>query len=366
MSEEREQLRAAVRAVLDRQCRVRDHLGSGPDLSTWQTLAHDVGVAGLLIPEKLGGAGGSYADAAAVFDAAGQTLAPVPLLSTVALTTSVLLAADDENRSGPLLSRIADGTVATVALGQSSAATHHDNGWTLRGTHEFVLDAAAADILLVTASTADGVGLFVVGSGATGLRTRMLDSLDLTRPLGVIELTDTPVDLIAVGDAAARAVEIGTDLAIALWSAESVGAMQHCLDAAVDYAKQRVQFDRPIGSFQAIKHTLVDVLLEVEMARSVADLAVGAADDWLGDRSAHARVALGLAASSAKAVCADSFMATAEETLHVFGGTGFTWEHDAHLYYRRAKFGELYLGTADEHRDRVADLAGLASTPIIT
>jgi alkylation response protein AidB-like acyl-CoA dehydrogenase len=151
------------------------------------------------------------------------------------------------------------------------------------------------------------------------------------------------------------------DCALVLLAAEQVGGAQRCLDEAVLYAGQRVQFDRPIGSFQAIKHALVNVLLDVEMARSAAAVAVRSADRYLGAQTSENLSQLALAASLAKASCSEAYMRTAEETLHVHGGIGFTWEHDAHLHYRRAKAGELFLGTPSRHRDRMAAHAGLGT-----
>ncbi|BAH50726.1 acyl-CoA dehydrogenase family protein [Rhodococcus opacus] len=376
MVEERDQLRSAVRSVITRHGDVRAWLestvdtGDDCDLSLWRTLAEEVGVAGLLVAEDLGGAGAQVADAAAVFEETGRALSPVPLFSTVGLASAILLGCGDAPEAGRLLQKIAEGAVvATAAFHEtetgwflpptSTAATETDGRWHVTGKKGFVVDAAAADIVLVTASTPHGTGLFAVEAGAAGLQRRMLDSLDLVRALGTVEFANTPATLLATGEAASAAVASGLDLAVTLLSAELVGAGQQCLDEAVAYVKQRVQFDRKIGSFQAIKHTLVDVLLELEMARSAADAAVAAAEKWLRNPDPGTATALAIAASVSKSVCADAFMHIAEETLHVFGGIGFTWEHDAHLYYRRAKFGELYLGTASEHRERVAQLSGL-------
>ncbi|MGH3970281.1 MAG: acyl-CoA dehydrogenase family protein, partial [Mycobacterium sp.] len=293
MSEERRQLRAAVRAALERHRSPRENLGRGPDLDAWAVLAGEVGVSGLLVPGGLGGTGGSYADAAVVFEEAGRTLAPLPLMSTVGLATSVLLACDG-SIAAPLR-RIADAAVATVAMGRGISAVPAGDRGALYGSDDSVLDGAAAELLVARADTPEGVGLFAVGSDAAGLRRRRLESLDLTRSLARVEFDSTPAVLVARGEHADAALSVGVDLAIALWAAESVGAMRQCLAAAVEYAKQRVQFARPIGSFQAIKHKLVDVLLEVEMAQSSADLAVAAADDWLRAPGEQTRTALGVA-----------------------------------------------------------------------
>ena len=214
-------------------------------------------------------------------------------------------------------------------------------------------------MLLVPAHTGIGVALFAVENGATGLRRHPCQTLDLTRPLAAVTLDQTPAALVGAEFGAEVPLRTALDLALVLMAVEQVGGAQRCLDETVAYAKQRIQFDRPIGSFQAVKHALVDVLLVVEMARSAADVAVAAADAYLAAPGEDTARSLALAASLAKATCSEAYSHTAEETLHLHGGIGFTWEHDAHLHYRRARATELFLGTPDSHRDRLAAYAGM-------
>ncbi|AII10926.1 acyl-CoA dehydrogenase (plasmid) [Rhodococcus opacus] len=384
MTEERDQLRAAVRAVAARHVGIREHMAARQhdehdpaaptieeyDAATWNALASGVGAGGLLVADELGGSGGTIGDAAVVFEETASVLLPVPLLSTVGLATSMLIACGDAPEADRLATRLADSAqVATVAFlepgsgwfDSPSATVAETDGesWRLTGTKTAVVDVTAADFLLVTAATPQGVAVFSVESGEDGAEPERRQSLDLGRDLGVLELKNAPATLIQSGEKAESAIALGFDLAVTLLAAEQVGAAQKCLDGAVAYAKQREQFDRKIGSFQAIKHTLVQALLEVEFARSTAGAAATAGDQWLARRDEPSRRALRSAAATAKSVCSDAFMYVAEETLHVFGGVGFTWEHDAHLYYRRAKFCELFLGTPEEHRERLARTAGL-------
>ena len=374
--EHREELRDAVRRCLERARGPRPYLIGEPgteepfDAGLWRRLAAEVGVTGLIVPEELGGAGGRVADLAVVAEELGRALSPVPFFSTVALATSALLVHRDDPLARELLTRIAgDGTTATLAVGEWPrpglegapvvSAEPDAGGWRLSGRCGFVVDAATAEIVLVPAATAEGPGLFAVEADASGLRRHPSRTLDLTRPMGSLAFDRVPARLVGTVAGAGQRLRAAVDIALALLAAEQVGGARYCLEQAVDYAKQRVQFNRPIGSFQAVKHTLVNVLLKVEMARSAAEIAISAADAYLGRPGDDTRHELAQAASLAKATCSDAYMYTAEETLHVHGGIGFTWEHDAHLYYRRAKATELYLGTPDQYRDRLATTAGL-------
>lgn len=347
-----DELRATVRRCLDRSAGPRPHLAGEPgtgaphDVELWRVLGAEVGIAGLLVPEHLGGAGGSVADLAVVAEELGRALAPVPFFSTVVLATTALLEHVDEPVADELLGRIAKADItATLGVG---AVTEYEGR--LTGRLEHVVDAATADVVLVRT----GERLFAVGARAPGLERATMQGLDLTRPLGPVVLTDTPA--LSVGD---KVFDTGADVALVLMAVEHVGGAQRCLDEAVAYAKQRVQFDRPIGSFQAIKHRLVDALLATEMARSAAAGAVRAADAHLACPDDDTAARLALLASLAKARCAEAYLHVAEETLHVHGGVGFTWEHDAHLHFRRAKSGELLFGTPHQHRERLATQAGL-------
>ncbi|MFC4000181.1 acyl-CoA dehydrogenase family protein [Prauserella oleivorans] len=372
----RAELRAEVRRCLDEHVDVRPYLaenrdaGARTDESLWRALSVQMGLAGLIVPEADGGSGASVADLAVVFEELGASLAPVPMFATAGLALPVLRAVVQDERPGPardLLAGIAAGsTVATLAVHETDGryapdatsvrAERDGEGWTITGTKGFVTDASFADVLVVPARVGEGIGVFAVD--AADARVTTLTSLDLLRPLATVEFDRAPARLVAEPDVAHR-FEAGLDVALVLLAAEQVGGAQRCLDNAVGYAMDRIQFGRPIGSFQAIKHQLVDLLLEVELARSAMTHAVRTADDYLEDPSTDTARALAEGASLARALCSETFSHVADEALHVHGGIGFTWEHDSHLYYRRAKAAQLLFGNPDEHRERLAVAAGL-------
>jgi alkylation response protein AidB-like acyl-CoA dehydrogenase len=374
----RDELRATVRRCLDRSDGPRPFLVGEPETSEpfdrklWHVLTAEVGVSGLGLPEEFGGAGGSIADLAIVAEELGRALAPVPFLSTVAMASTALLLQCEDPTASELLTRLAEAdATATLACALDTSswlvdatavrAEQGPDSWLLTGTAEFVVDGAAVDLVLVPASTAHGIALFAVAGDNGGLHKLAHRTLDLTRPLATLTFEAADARLIGPPTGAEVGLQAAVDCALVLLAAEQVGGAQRCLDEAVRYAGQRVQFDRPIGSFQAIKHALVNVLLDVEMARSAAAVAVRSADRYLSAQTPDNLSQLALAASLAKATCAEAYLRTAEETLHVHGGVGFTWEHDAHLHYRRAKAGELFLGTPSRHRDRMAEHAGLGT-----
>ncbi|WP_028852189.1 acyl-CoA dehydrogenase family protein [Thermocrispum municipale] len=377
-------LRTEVRRCLDEHVDVRPYLVENGgeariDKALWGTLTGQMGLAGLLVPEADGGSGAAVADLAVVFEELGAALAPVPMFSTAGLVLPVLRAVEKSEPVRDLLAGIASGsTVATLALHEadgryspeatSARAERDGTGWVLSGTKSFVTDAAAADVLVVPARVEAGIGLVAVpaadartrtASGrSSSVRITTMTSLDLLRPLATVEFDRAPAQVLAGPDVALQ-LGSGLDIALILLAAEQVGGAQRCLDNAVSYAKNRVQFGRPIGSFQAIKHQLVDLLLEVELARSALTHAVRTADEYLQDPSPATAGALAEGASLARALCSETYTHVADEALHIHGGIGFTWEHDSHLYYRRAKAAQLLFGNPDEHRERLAVAAGL-------
>jgi len=279
------------------------------------------------------------------------------------LAGTALVQSGDEAAQRDLLPGIADGsTIATLAWVEnptewatgspSTTAKRSGDGYTIDGTKTLALDGHTVSLILVVAQADGGPSLFAVDASASGLIRRKLETLDLTRKVAALEFAGTPGRLIADESAAAGILERTLRLAAVALAAEQVGAAQKCLDMSVEYAKLRVQFGRPIGSFQAIKHKCADMLLEVELARSAAYYAAWAA--------ANGSDQLPLLASLAKAYCSDAFANAATENIQIHGGIGFTWEHDAHLYYRRAKSTEQFLGSPSEHRDLLAQrlLAG--------
>lgn len=371
-TQERLTLRETVRKSLERHPGPRGYLAELPtakwyDAGLLASLNGELGLAELLVPSEYGGAGGQVADAAVVFEELGAALAPVPLFATVALATPALIAAGGEVAAS-LLRRIALGdTTVTLADARCGlpedhrfvAAQRPDAAWLVSGRSGIVIEGAGADVLLVTAETAGGVTLFAVDTDAKGVERQPLRTLDLTRGVAEVILNDARAEQVGELGRGATSAELAWDIGSILLAAEQVGGAQKVLDTAVEYAKQRVQFDQPIGSFQQISSTLVDLLLDVELARSALLRAVDAADEHQEYGDEDARHTLLLEASLAKGLCSDVYVHVADEGMHVLGGVGFTWEHDAHLYFRRAKSTQQLLGSPDSHRDRLAKAAGL-------
>jgi alkylation response protein AidB-like acyl-CoA dehydrogenase len=377
-----EDLRLAVRDLFSARCPTsgiieRTESGQPYDLAVWRMLAADLGCAGLLVPESLGGAGASYREAATVAEETGRAVAPVPFLgSAVVATTALVTAAGSEpgEDARKLLASVAEGaTTAALAVpfetapfpaapsaagpgaglpatirvsGQSGA----EAGTRLTGTAARVADALPADVLLVPA---DGVpyGLYAVDATAAGVTRSAVVSLDGTRRLCDLTLDAVPARLLAAGDAAVAALSAAVSAGAAMLAAEQVGLAQQCLDMTVGYAKERRQFARQIGSFQAIKHRLADLYVAVTQARAASRYAAAC----LADGSQDAAVAVAVA----KSFCSEAAVKAAEECVQLHGGIGFTWEHPAHLYLKRAKSGSLAFGSPDRHRAALAGLAGL-------
>jgi alkylation response protein AidB-like acyl-CoA dehydrogenase len=337
---------------------------SGYDPQVWKQLADQLGLQGLAIPEEFGGTGATPAELGIAFEEMGRVLFCAPFFATVGLGAQALLSVGDEQAKREYLPRIADGSLlATVAVteedgrwdlaavrtsaapdGGASAAS---GAFLLDGTKMFVVDGHIAELLLVVARTGSGLGLFAVDALGTGVARTLLQTLDMTRKLARLEFTRAPARLVSGPDDATAALTRALDLALVTLTAEQVGGAQRCLDMAVDYAKIRMQFGRPIGSFQAIKHKCAEMLLAVESAKSAAYHAAGSAPEELG-----------VAAAIAKAYCSEAYFQVAAETIQVHGGIGFTWEHDAHLYFRRAKASQLLLGDEHYHWARLASLTG--------
>jgi alkylation response protein AidB-like acyl-CoA dehydrogenase len=401
------------------------------DGKLWRTVAAEIGVAGLLIPEALGGAGASYRELAAAAEQFGAFAAPIPYLGSAAVATAALLsaaraaaadsadsadrpagaagaavpaAADDEGgfgsaASGPaaalraaqlraaaqapaagassgtraapvspaaaLLRQLADGSL-TAALAVT-AATRSGTPFPalarvtgrgaagsgtvkLTGTIPAVTDALPADVLLVPA---DGVpsALYLVEAAAPGVHRTPRVSLDMTRQLCDITLDGAPARQVAVGAAAEAAVSAGLSAGACILAAEQLGLAQRCLDLTVAYAKERRQFARQIGSFQAIKHRLADLWTTIALARAASRYAAAC----LADDDPDAPVAVALA----KSACCEAAVSAAQECVQLHGGIGFTWEHPAHLYLKRAKAASVAYGTPGAHRAALADLVNI-------
>lgn len=356
-SDTEEELRAAVRALLADRCppeRVLARAGSDrphdPDL--WHTLAAEIGTAGLLVPEKLGGQGASHREAAVVLEELGRAVAPVPYLTSAVLATEVLRGCDTAEAAG-LLSELASGRQVcvpavplTLAPGAPlPTAVRDTGGGVLTGTVTSVADAVAADVLLVLADT----GLYAVPAAAVSLAP--LVPLDLTRPLATVTLDGAAGTRLA-DPATARAVVAGALLSGAgLLASEQLGLAEWCLTETVGYVRGRHQFNRPVGSFQALKHRLARLWLDVASARAAARAAADALATGAPDAP--------LTVAVAQAYCSGVAVRAAEECVQLHGGIGMTWEHPAHLYLKRAKADSLAMGTAGHHRTLVADFAEL-------
>ncbi len=341
---------AAARRSLD--------AGAGYDEQAWRLLGADMGLAGLGIAEDLGGAGGGLAELTVVGGELGRSLMPVPFFSSTVLAGQILARCPDTARD--VLARLSAGNELAAFAGTDAdgcwrpervpveaEAKEKEPGWRLRGTAEFVLDGASAAHLVVAARTPSGCDLFLVDGGGEGVKRRALRTLDSTRGQASVRFDGAAGTPLTTGGGGAGAVAGALDVALVVLAAEQVGGAAACLDMAAEYAKIRHQFSRPIGSFQTIKHKLADLLLLVEMGRSAIDRALLAEQD-------PARLAE--AAAVAKIWCSDAFTTVATENVHIHGGIGFTWEHDAHLYFRRARTDEELLGDATVHRERLATL----------
>ncbi len=367
-SEEREQLREVIREFLADaapEAAVRSSMTTetGWDPAVWGALAQEIGVLGLGIPEEFGGAGYGITEIAVISEEAGRALLCAPYLAIVSASQAVLATGDREAAAALLPGVAAGTTIATLAVTESdgrlaqesigTTAVRDGDGWRLSGTKMFVLDGAAADLILVAARTEDGISLFAVEGDAPGLRRTALATLDQTRRQARLDLGAVPGRLVGEQGAAWPAIERAVSLTLVALAAEQVGGADRILTMAVDYAKTRVQFGRPIGSFQAMKHKLADVLVEVEAAKSAAFAAVGAAAAEPGTPEA---AELALVASIAKAFCSDAYVHAAAENIQIHGGIGFTWEHPAHLYFKRAKSSRVLFGDPAHHRELVAQL----------
>jgi alkylation response protein AidB-like acyl-CoA dehydrogenase len=364
---EQEELRGSLRSFFASKSPVSEvrrlaETADGYDPLVWKQMAQQLGLQGLAIPEEYGGSGFTGVELSIVFEEMGRALVCAPYFSSVALASALLLALDDSDARQRWLPDIAGGSlIATVAVTEEdgawgldhvrTTATKSGGTWTLDGSKMFVVDGHIAGLLLVVARTSEGLGAFAVEGSHAGLTRTPLSALDITRKLARVEFSGVRARRLAPGGDATKAISGALDVALAALAAEEAGGAARCLEMAVDYAKTRVQFGRPIGSFQAIKHKCADMLLRVESAKSAAYYAAWSAAGGTGE--------LPVAAALAKAYCSDAFFRVAAENIQIHGGIGYTWEHDAHLYFRRAKSGQLLFGDPRQHRSRLADLTGM-------
>ncbi len=357
-TDEQNQLREAVRkfsAEHFAEDKVRQLMESDPpfDPKVWARLGGELGVLGLSVPEADGGVGGTLVDQAVAIEELGARLACGPVFGTVYLAIPALVAASSGPVRDELLGDLVEGrrTAAVAVVDRAGvfdpdAVTVTAAGDALSGTVPQVVDGGIADVLLVAARGTDGVALYAVDTAAAGVQRTPLATLDLSRSEANVTFTDAPARVVASSADTSRVLDHALQVGAALLAVEQVGAAQHLLDLSVEYAKSRLQFGRPIGSFQAVKHRLADLLVDVEHARSTAYHAIWALADGSDDPA--------LATSIAQAVCSAALSHVATDTIQVHGGIGFTWEHQAHLYYKRAATDAALLGSAEQHRDRVA------------
>jgi alkylation response protein AidB-like acyl-CoA dehydrogenase len=327
--------------------------GLGYDLDVWLRMAADHDLQGLHLPAGAGGSGLGWVEQAIVLEETGRVLLCAPYLATV--TAAPWLPED-------IQALVAGGLcVATLAVAEASgrweatavetvAVRSPGAGWRLDGEKSYVVDGCAADVLVVAARPAGGgdVGLFLVDAGAPGLDRRPLATVDLTRRQAAVRLSATPARRLD------GALATAMDLCATALAAEQVGGAERALEMAVGYARRRVQFGRPIGTFQAVQHLCAEMLVDLESARGAAFHAASMAASVLAADSE-----LPAAAAVAKACCSEAYVRVAADSLHVHGGLGFTWDHDAHLYFRRARSSLQLFGDPRHHRERLARLLEL-------
>jgi hypothetical protein len=342
---EQRDLRDAVRGLIAK---------TGDAGSVWPRLCKEIGVAGLAIPERYGGAGAGLAETCVVMEELGRDLTPAPMLGSAVLAAQAVLASGDEAACERLLPAIADGSV-TAALAWTTPAGHWDTAelayearavdrhWQLTGEAHYVLDGVAADVLLVAATTPDGAGLFEVDPRQDGVARMPVATMDAARDLAVVQLADVRGRRIG-GDATALLAYARDHACIAL-GAEQVGAAERALELTVAYLLTRVQFSQPIGAFQALQHRAADLHILIESARSLAR-AAGA--DF--PRSADP----GLCAAAVKVYCSQALTQTASEMIQLHGAIGITWEHQAHRYLKRAHSGRHLFGSPAKHLSAIA------------
>jgi len=363
-TDEQQQLLSAVRRFAAEnfdETTVRRLMESDPpfDPKAWNRLGGELGVLGLSVSEADGGVGGTLVDQAVAVEELGAALACGPIFGTVYLAIPALVAASAGPARDELLTELVEGrrTAAFAVPDRAGAvdaslvdvtATPSGDDWTLTGTVDGVVDAGAADDLLVAAIGPDGVALFAVDAAAAGVERTTQLTVDQTRPQAVVTLSAAPARLLSGPDEAERVIDHAFQVASSLLAVEQVGAAQHMLDVAVQYAKERLQFGRPIGSFQAVKHRLADVLVDRERCLSASRFAAAVYDVDPDGAAVPAAVAA--------AICTDAVVRTAHEAVQLHGGIGFTWEHHAHRYVRRALGDEGLFGSAHDHRLRLAEL----------
>jgi len=332
---------------------------TGYDQEVWRQLSQDLGLTAIHIPEEYGGQGFGFVELAIALEEMGRALLCAPYFSSIVLAATAIMNAGDEAQKRDLLPAIAAGDTRAAlaftedngrwdAAGVALTATPMDGGYQLDGAKSFVLDGHTADLLVVLArqpgSTGeDGLSFFTVPGKAEGLTRRLLQSTDSTRKLAHLEFQGVPAELLGDAGGAAAPLSRTLDQAVACLANEMVGGAELLREQALDYAMLRMQFGRTIASFQTLKHKAADMLIDVELAKSAAYYAAAAADADDGELPAMA--------SLAKAGAGEAYMQTAIHAIQIHGGIGFTWDNDTHLWFKRAKGSEVFLGDPSYHRE---------------
>lgn len=374
-SETEEDLRATVRRLFEDRADATTILSRVDsderyDLGLWKTIAGELGLAGLIVGEELGGSDASARELAVVAEELGRSVAPVPFLGSAVLATTTLLGCTQTPQGRDTLRGLVEGSlVGTLAVNLTTTpgaefptVIQASNG-RLTGTVRAVVDLEVADVVVVPARDGDGPALYLLTLPQEGAISTPTTPLDLTRGIGCLELNSAQAQRIATGDVAVSALRRALTTGAAILASEQVGLAQYCLESTVDYLKTRYQFGRPVGSFQALKHRLADLWAGASNANAVARHAAGtlagSQQDLAEGQLDEEQVEAELAAALAQAYCSDLAVLAAEETVQLHGGIGMTWEHPAHLYLGRAKSSQLAFGTPARHRTRIAELVGL-------
>jgi alkylation response protein AidB-like acyl-CoA dehydrogenase len=371
--EELDDLREAVREFLDAKSpesavRAAMQTQQRHDPAVWDQMACQLRLPGLALPSEYGGDGFGLTELEVVLEEMGAALLCSPFFATVVLAAQTLLASGDEAACARYLPGIAAGqTIATLAAAEGNASWdpamvavraervkgdgEAAGGWSLTGKKSFVIDGAIADLVLVVARSTAGPALFAVDRGAPGLRAEPMTTLDPTRAMATLTFYQVPAVLVGAEGQGGRLMSRVLDLACVALAAEQAGGARRCLEMSAGYARTRFQFGRPIGSFQAVKHKCADMLVRVELAEATAREAARLADEAAAD--------FGVAAATAHICCSQAYLFAAAENIQVHGGIGFTWEHPAHLYFRRAKSSELLFGGPALYYERLLDRLGI-------
>ncbi len=312
--------------------------GDGIDRALWDAFCKELALSGIGLPESAGGAGLGMVELAIIAEAAGAQVAALPLLGSLAQAAQAIAAGGSEEQQGEWLPALISGDKIAGYFYDGALQVSDKR---LTGGSRFVTHGTSADLFIVT----NGQQMWIVRADAPGVTVTAQTSMDQTRPLAHVELKDAAGEPLTDAQAALDAAHRTAFLAVA---AEALGGAQACLDRTVDYSKERVQFGRPIGSFQAYKHRLADMMIEIEQARSAVYWAACAVDEGSEDAA--------FALHAAKSFAADTYFRCAGDMIQLHGGIGFTWEHDAHLFFKRARALQSMLGSGNWHREKIATM----------